>query len=242
MIEIKKAKTTVGNSMRTAKHALQQELFGDHYNHYKRYINIVVIGALIVILSTVIAFGYRWYIVAREQAAQQGLITTLGEYVRIAQSGKKEEWEYGYTLFKLEHDQHTRSYLSPYFMTLEADALYNQGKHEEAIALMKQAVAALPSDGPTSSLYTMKYALMLTEVAATREEGLAILKKLAEDTHNKNQDAALFYLGNYYKSQGDYEQAHATWQQLIDAYKNYTGFASSGWVAQAQENIKTLAV
>ena len=208
-----------------------------------RYIREIALALAIALGAGVGMFGYRYYTTSREQEAQLALAELMQEF-RQGQYGRGfVDWTDLATRISLEYNQHSGSYLAPYFLVLQADALAKQGDKAEAVQMMDQALGALGKSSPLHYAYATKRALMQldTEDAQEKNAGLEALTTLAHDTKNTDRDAALFYLGSYHWSQKDMDNAKKSWQELVATFEKAKPAALSPWVELAKERLDQLA-
>ena len=186
----------------------------------KRVVRAAV-AAIIASVLIVAAYGvYRWHVARREQHAQvvfAQCLSELGSEKRDAESGKRVA-----ELFKAGYTNHSSSNLAPFFLVYAADAEHSAGDALAAIALMNQAIAALPESSPVYYLLISKRALMKSDSAdeATREAGMRELQDLAQSPRNPYKDIPLYYRGLAAYQKGDFEGAKAAWMRLIREYGN----------------------
>lgn len=205
------------------------------YNQYKK----VVIAAVLLIAVTIGSLVYYQYSKEHyEKMAQQALAEILSEYTRA--HAMPDLWNDVEVGARTGYRQYVRSILAPYFLMLQADALANQEKLDEALSLMAIMFDNISKKSPFYYLYALKQARMqLSHSDATiQQKGLDMLKQLAANTDNTQQDQALFYLAQYYEQQNDKEQARKTWQELAalaDTFKD----VRSPWGMQAKERVAT---
>ncbi len=190
--------------------------------------------------------GYRWYKITVETSAQKSFSDCMYVYKEalnrsIQPSTQEQEkqgknlWEEAEIAFKLAYQQHTHSDLAPFFLAFQSDALMHQGKTPEALELLDTAINKIGKKSPYNALYRIKRALIQIDNEALRSNGLQELEKLKNEKNNKFKDMTLFYLGSYFWSMNDLDQARSIWQQLIDEFGTDTeGPGVSPWVNQAK--------
>lgn len=170
-------------------------------------------------------YGYRWWRVQREEKAQLAFADSFDAYGQALglqfkkeakAAEKKEMWEQVDIDFKHSVQQNSHSSLAPFFKAFQAQALSYEGNRAEALATMREAVKKFSSKNPYHDLYEISLALMLldgneSEVA----EGVKLLERIGDDAKNKAQDMALYYLGLYSNSVGEFVKAAEYWQKVI---------------------------
>lgn len=217
--------TVFGGLMRGISQSLH-----DKSKPWMKYVRYAVYGLLVAFFLGLSFTVYRWYVVMRESRAQ----VTFANYIEEFQQAKTDaDYDTAATMFKLGYDQHSWSYLAPYFLTFQADALLKQDKKQEALAVLNEAIPQL-SSSPFENLYKTKQALIQLDLQD--EQGLAQLTALANDKNNSNRDMALFYLGLYHWVNDSVAQAKSVWQQLIEEFPERTN--QSPWVKQAQTRLQ----
>jgi len=172
---------------------------------------------------------YRAYVVYREQAAQNALAQYIQEYHQI-KDGKPADWQRVAALFQLGSEQQSNSYLAPYFLLFQAEALLRENKKQEALTVMDKLVEQ-SVNSPLLSLFKTKRALIKLDESdeTVQKSGLEELEKLAENKKNKFRDTAQFYLGYYHWVNNSIAQAQTIWQTLVDdQYKEK--LAPSPWL------------
>jgi len=127
----------------------------------------------------------------------------------------KEQWDDVEGAFSLGYEQNSRSQIAPFFKLFEADAVLEQGRKKEALAMIESGIGEIPKDNPLISLYQVKVALIYldSEDKIVKNKGVEQLEKLAEDACAA-QALALYYLGSYYWQEGQTEKAQNLWTKL----------------------------
>ncbi len=199
------------------------------------YIRWIALACLGLVVLGGVYFGYSWYVTKREQAAQKIFSECMHEYME-AYSGQTA-WVNVQELSKLGYEQHASSSMAPYFLALQADALVQENKKQEAVAVLDTMLAHMSSTSPVYGVYQLKRALLMLDTDDAL--GLEQLKKLAQNSSNKNRDAALYYLGLYHWSKDSFDQARESWQELVDLMHNQE--ANSPWAVLAQKKLQQAA-
>jgi tetratricopeptide (TPR) repeat protein len=192
--------------------------FIDIFDKYRNY--IISIG--VVIAATVGIGVYLYYShINYEQAAQQALSEVLAEYNHAYES--PDLWQDVEIGAKTGYRQYARSSLAVFFLNLQADALLQQDKNEEALILMNEMVSKLPQHSPFYYIYHIKLARMqlYSDQENMQKEGLEKLQILAKDENNPQRDEALYYLGQYYDENNQKEKMQEIWQQLKQIQRVY---------------------
>jgi len=205
---------------------------------YSRPLSIALMLALFVMAGF---WGYRWWHRSREAAAQKALGECLYAYQEALQGKDELAWGNVAMLFNVGYEQHSSSALAPYFMMFYADSLLRKSDRAEAIAKMEEAINAAPADSPFINLFKTKLALVKVDddISAISQEGLQLLKTLADDVDNTSRDMALYYLGLYYWTQDNLNEAKMIWQQLVDAFK-HEKIGASPWASLAHTKLEQI--
>ncbi len=103
--------------------------------------------------------GYSWWIRQREQTAQKAFSECLAEYHQ-ALYGQGGLWSNVSMLFNIGYENNSSSKLAPYFLVFYADALFKQGKKDEGLIKLDEAIKMIPADSPLLYLYKTKQALL----------------------------------------------------------------------------------
>ncbi len=194
-----------------------------------------LLGALVFVIS--VAGGtyyYRYSRLQREKQAHIALSETLYEFNRALQD--QTTWEEVGLAAHTGYRQHKDSSLATYFISIQAEAAIRKGDMDEAKNLLGTALHDISSFSPLYYPLKLKYARMLID---SKDENLSYkgfqdLEKLAQDTSNTVQDAALYYLGNYYAVRNEIRKAKETWQILVQRFSIKKEGEVSAWVELVQ--------
>jgi tetratricopeptide (TPR) repeat protein len=140
-----------------------------------------------------------------------------------------EKWQHVAKLMEETYAKHKGSTIGGIIRAHQADALLQLGKVAQALPLLEEAVAAIPSE-QLKEFYKVKLALVKLDSgdAKIAQAGLAELKKLAENANSFAHENALYYIGEYFWAQKDYAQARNYWQQYMVKYSvKETGMGAS---------------
>jgi tetratricopeptide (TPR) repeat protein len=193
----------------------------------------VVLACLAVFLIGVTAWlAYGWYTVNQGKKSQLILSECIDEYQKMFES-KDAMWSEVFLMNELGHEQ--ASSLKPYFLVMEAQALARQGKATEAVNLLEQVESAIAPGVPYKNYYHLTKALIQldTQDVSLQQQGLSELQRLAHDEQNMFQDAALYYLAEYYAANDDLDKAQEERQLLLDGLN--TIFKNSSWATKVKE-------
>jgi tetratricopeptide (TPR) repeat protein len=170
----------------------------------------------------------------QHELAQAALAEMLQEASRAQQN--TELWSEVEVAARTGHYQYKSTSFAPYFLSLQADALAQQGKIDEAVVVMSSMLDELPKKSPLYHVYAIKKARMMLDSAqeSMRAQGLELLAGLAQNTANAQQDEALYYLGMHYMSQGNKSEAKNSFQKLMDTFGAKQSDYRSPWLSMAQ--------
>lgn len=234
-----------------ALHEVTQEIRSTIYGWYttltgkkterSSYLKHIIIAVLGLIIAGGTLLMYRWYVSYRERASQRIFTQYVDEYRRAYQ--QNAGWEAVEDLFQLGADQQSNSYLHPYFLIFQADALIKEDKKEAALVTLEKAVNALDASDAVAPLFKMKYALLQIDMPdeATQQVGLKNLISLTQDETNKFRDAAQFFLGDYYWAQGNIQEAQNVWNALVQAQQDADISTVSPWAQRAHQKLAQIA-
>lgn len=205
---------------------------------FKTKVALACLTAFLV--GVTVWFAYGWYTVNQGRKSQMILSECIDEYQKMLES-KDAVWSEVFLMNELGYEQAQASSLKPYFLVMEAQALARQGKVVEAINQLDQAEAAIPSNVPYKNYYHLTKALIQldTQDVLVQQQGLSELQRLAHNESNIFQDAALYYLAEYYAAHDDFEKAQAERQLLLDGLN--TTFKNSPWATKVNERFSTTA-
>lgn len=215
----------------------------DRFNDYAQK-NLTVIGAGLSVLLVLAGgwYGYSYFLNQKEEAAHTILVDCFAEYEQALQG--KAQWADVAKMCQAGYEKFSHTKVAPYILGVEVDALLADHKSQEALEKLDLMIAHIPADSSLFAPYKMKQALLRFDMpdSALHEQALHDLEKLADDSHNLYNDAAQFYLGLYYRNQGDQSKALKVWSKLAslnDAISDKQG--QSPWAALAQEKMNGLS-
>ncbi len=224
----------VSKAVKNVFQMIFDSIFGD-----LKYGRQAALAVLAVGLMTAGYYGYRWYRINQEQAAQQLFSHNVEEFERALEEGKKEDWANVESLFKIGYDQYSRSALAPFFLIYQAQAMLKQGNNTQAFQTLDKAVQQMDANSPLADVYKASMALMRIDSndKATQEAGVNQLQALANTPTSMGYDIASYYLGLYYMAQNNENKAQEVWQKLIDSQKGQPKMAQSPWAKMAQQKL-----
>lgn len=182
---------------------------------YNRYIWLALYGLICAILVTTAFVGKNWYIASRERSAEKDLSSYITQY-HNAMSSENASWGQIASLFAVGYAQHARSYLAPYFLMYQADALLQEKNFEEALSVMKKALDEASESNAFYELMRTKYYLMILDIPehSEHDQALKVLYEIGSDKTNNFFEIALFYLARYHFVHHNLEEARTLWQEL----------------------------
>lgn len=204
---------------------------------------IIVGGLLLVILG--IGYGaYTAYSQSAEEQAYRAFAESYEFYGQaLTQQFSKDEsdksaalWQEAELAFRSGARQFPRSTLVPFFLAFHAEALVQLGRRAEALEVMDNLVTG-HGTSLLYPLYACKRALIKMDDPTRLQEGITELTALADDPSNKNRDQALYYLGEYYWSQGDTTRAYARWHEIEVLRTQGTTPTPSPWYELVKERM-----
>jgi tetratricopeptide (TPR) repeat protein len=212
----------------------------------------IVLSALCLvgIICGFIAYGY--YRTWVQSSAQKSFAEALRYYdapvgaKTIVTNGTiefgsdEEKWKKVAEVFDAGYHKNSSANIAPFFKTYYADALAHLGKTDEAIAIMAKAVPSIASR-ELRDFYTAKVALMKLDNPAMQAEGLKTLTSIANDRSNTAHEVGLYYLGFYFWSIKNFEQARAYWQQLVVQYDKSDAKQQSGLAPLVKARLKLIS-
>ncbi len=236
------------------------------------YKDQLLILALVLIIVGGGYFSYSYYKEGIETNAHATFIECL-QYVdaRVGDADKKgaleevesfdteeQKWIRVEESFRDGYEKHKSSGLAPIFLSYRSEALFNLGKAEEAIKILKQSIKDCSSQ-ELKQLYLVKLALMQmdSDEAEEKEIGIKLLTALTDQVKfaelinkidsktslvwgiNYVHDLALYRLGEYYWFKKNFDLVKNYWNQLLLKYGKNTKTPSS-WAALAYDKLKLI--
>lgn len=202
----------------------------------KMLTNALYVGLTVVALSVLGWFAYQTYTTSRGRKTQRILSEGLQE-LQTTMNSYKPHWADIQLMGELGAQQVSDAHIRPFFLAIQAQAFSQQQKYEEAAARIQEAHDLLPANSPYKSYFALTHVLMQLDVPAQKDAGFAALQALAQDAAYPYQDAALYYVGEYYQAVGNDTEAKNMWQQLT---ADTAAFAGSPWVLLAQQKLMTV--
>lgn len=225
----------VSDAFRVLWLTIKQTLFGS--KKQKDSWNSTIIILLVVGVGVGGFYGYRWYIARREARAQK----SFGEAMQLFEHAKQnpKQWADVAGALEIGYEQNSGSKLAPIFLFFQASALVQEGKAEQAINVMEDALKIISSRNPLRSAYSVKLALMKMDSKdqAVRSAGLQELEKCAAQ-ENEGADAASYYLGLHYWDKGEIQKAREAWKRLTNMPE---GEGRSSYALFVDEKLKQIS-
>ncbi|MFH0898076.1 MAG: tetratricopeptide repeat protein [bacterium] len=198
----------------------------DNITNHKEKIIMGIVG---VVLFVGALWGYHYYKNTVQISAHNDFINSLKYYdapvktsikdveaQEIVFDTQQEKWDKVAQVFKQGYDNNRSSTLAPMFRVFYAQALLNNGKTQEALKELQEAVATI-SVPQLKQAYELQVALIRLDSNDLKDQdrGIEDLKKIAFDQHHTVQGLALYHLGLYDWVNKNFEQAKGYWQQFI---------------------------
>lgn len=204
----------------------------------KSYMKFVYVSVAVLALLVLGWFSFHSYKVYRGKQVQLILGESLQEF-QTAMNVEQPQWGEVALMNELAAQQASGSALHPFFIVMQAQALAQQHKVDEAVVLMQQAIDGLPSCSPYRVYFALTKSLMQLDASSQEEKnaGFATLQTLANDTENPYRDAALYHVGDYYFAMNEAVKSREAWMQLLE---QSAAFPGSPWVALAQQKLATV--
>lgn len=220
--------------------------FDEWLKYVTKYRTYFLAGLLAITVAVGAGIYWYFYTIKYEESAQQAFSEVLHDYNQAYAT--PELWSEVEIGAKTGYRQYTRSALGPFFLAMQSEALLQQQKEQEALALMKMMLKKLSSRSSFYSLYKIKEARMKmdSDSEVVRQEGVRQLTSLANDEKNRYQDEALYYLGMYYQTQGQKDKAQDVLRQLsaipssplASSDKQDDKHGQSPWFLLAEQQLK----
>lgn len=208
----------------------------------RKVMNALLMGALAVLVTLGLWWGYSQFAGQKEKDAQKTLASCIELYDQAAGASETSiPWSTVETACKRAYDEYAQSALAPYFLSYQAEALIKQNKNDEAITVMTQMMNSMSKSSPLYNIYATKLALMQIDSAdsAIHAQGLKRIEELAADSKNEQRDEALYYVGLYYWHHNDMVKAKEAWQTLVELSPQEEG--ESPWKQLISERLASIA-
>jgi hypothetical protein len=192
---------------------------------------IILAGILSIAAVFAGFYGYRWYRRQANVKAQRFFAESYKEYTSALTSSDPHAWQTVENAFKAGYNRSSGTALAPYFLVFESDALAQQGKTQEAIALLDKSLATMGEKSPLYNLFAIKKAAMQLDAGDSAAVMAAVqnLQQLTADKHNIYRDMAMHYLSSFYKAMGDHDKAKELEKELRAFELEGDGATMSPW-------------
>lgn len=220
------------------KWKLQFDSYLDALKDNSLYLGIAIAGLLAIAGGW---YGYRHFAIQKEEAAHTILVDCLAQAEQAVQG--KAQWADVATMCQAGYEKFSGTKVASYILAVQIDALLADHKQPEALEKLELMLARIAHSSPLYPLYALKRALLKMDMpdAALKETGFKELQQLAADTHNMYNDAAQYYVGLQYQSQGDLQKAAEAWKPLVAINDTVTdAIGRSPWATLAQEKMNGL--
>lgn len=215
-----------------------------------KYVKEVIIGlGLLVALGG----GYiinKWYVKQREEKAFEALFEVVHSFTQTQQTTSNldvvkdrdkivQAWQDTSLLADALYKEHSGSNLAPFFLVFQSEiALQRDHDIDAAIKLLDDALPRISQSSELGALFHMKRIKMGFDSQDEKEQEKSFKDLLAvsQDATSCMQQEALYVLGLYYTSQGQFAKGQETWQELVKN-ADETALLKSPWVALAQEKL-----
>lgn len=194
----------------------------DFLNQIEDYQKEILAILVLVVAIAGGAYYYHYSRIQREKKACTALSETLYEFEKALRN--QTTWQEVDLAAHTGFRQHKNSSLGLYFLFIQAEAMFHKGEVDKSIEIIDMILHEMPTYLPLYYPLKLKYVRMLIDSKdqSIVENGLKELEKLSNDNTESNtvQDAALYYLGNYYAIHGEINRAKDIWQSLVQRFPN----------------------
>lgn len=210
----------------------------------KNNLAIVGVGAGLIVLLAGGGYGYHYFGVQKEQAANTVLGDCMSQFDQAAQG--KANFADVAIMCQAGYEKFKNTKVAPYMLAIQADALLAEQKQQEALDTLNTMLTQIGSSSPLYPLYSLKQALLKLDMPdeTLNQTGLQELEKLAADANNIYNDAAQFYVGFYHSTHGNAQKAKEVWAHLVALNDNdlvTDDQMRSPWASMAREKMNGLA-
>ncbi len=186
-----------------------------------------------------------WYLERKESAGQEAFSQALHEYhtaVYNAMSGKTEakQWDDTQLIFQDVSQKYAGTAYGKFARVFQADVLAREGKIDQAVNLLEEALKDIDSKTPGYYLFATKIALLQFDAGNT-EDALERLTKLSQDTTNPDKDMATFFLGYHYWAKEDYARVLELWDGFKESNQSQDANKVSQWALLAQVKLAQIS-
>ena len=186
-------------------------------------------------------YGYHYFATQKEEQAHTILVDCFHEYEQALHG--KSKWEDVANMCQAGYEKYSSTKAGSYIYSVLVDALIAQQQLPEALEKITFMINRISAQSPVYNLYRTKEALIKLDMAdqSVQQAGLAQLEQLAQDKKNLYADQASYYVGLYYRQQGQLDKAREIWNALIAINADIMqDQARSVWASLAQEKMNGL--
>ena len=205
---------------------------------------------IFVVIGCLFIGGYYlqgWYSNRVESAAQLAFTESLDIYNQalskelMTTEKAANEWDESDLAFKTAYDQNKNSKISPFFLVYQAQSLAREGEIEKAVNIIDEAIHDVSNDLHFTNLFrTAKNLILFNGSTEDKASAFKDLENLASDKDNPLEDMALYFLAEYYYSEGDLEKAKGLYKRASEiSFKNELNLESP-WVELSKEKLASL--
>lgn len=201
----------------------------------RRNKSLQLVIAVIVASATIVAgwWAYSVYTTKKTEKAHQVFVDCLAEFEKnMSGTHGQARWDDVVRAFDIAYQRYGSTIFGPSFLAYKASALINSGKLEDAIPVMQQSVDSLRHSSLLYPSYALKLALMKIDSTKqpVQQEGQTLLKALADDDKNLQQDAAAYYAGVQAMLKNDMAAAKIYFGKAVKVGSEHSGFRQNAQV------------
>lgn len=215
-----------------------------------KYMREATMGVGLLVVLCAGYFGNNWYVKNREEKAFEALSEVIHLYSQTQQtvfgleSSKDQEkiqqaWQDSGLLIEALYKEHSGSYLAPYFLIFNAEVvLQRDGDVDQAITMLDKALPQIEQSSELGGLFHLKRIKMGfdSKDEKVQQQAFKDLVAVSQDKTSCMQEEAMYLLGLYYSSKGQFAKAQETFKELA-AMEDEKALLPSWWVALAQEKL-----
>lgn len=150
---------------------------------------------------------------------------------------ESDKWQQTEQVFRQDYEKYKNTEMAPVFLAFLSESLLNLGKVDQAVESLRSFIGQVSSK-EIKDCYTLKIALikMDSKDAKIKEEGLNDLIAIANDDNNLSNEIALYFAGEYFWNQKNYNEVKNYWQRFLVKTTAKTG-QSSIYAGQVREKL-----
>lgn len=222
---------------------------------FKKHQRVVILGLTGIALASAAGTAYWYYKGYVREQSHKAFVEALKYYDgtigatpsstqdQLTFANEEEKWTKTAQAFNQAHSDYSSSELAPLCKVMEAEAFLNLGQTDKAHALLESSVDAINNDA-MRDFYRIKLALIKidTEKETEIQKGINILKTLSDNAQSPAHESALYYLGAYYWTKKEFNQARNCWQMLLVKYGAADTKHQSTYAEKVKEKLALLNV